>query len=172
MSSRPASPAALLRGGAAGALTAALAVAAHAVAGGAVPSGAAAVVLAVLSAGLGAVAGSAERIDPRTLIGLLAAGQLVDHLTLAAAGHSHAGALHPAMLVAHPLAILVGALLIAGAERLCRALATAAGTCALPRPRPAVPAQRRALPRASHPLQSRLLIAVSISHRGPPAALC
>ncbi len=172
MPSRPASPAALLRGGAAGALTAALTVAAHAVAGGAVPPGAAAVLLALLSAGVGAVAGSAERIDPRALIGLLGAGQLVGHLTLAAAGHSHADSLHPAMLAAHLLALVVGALLIAAAERLCGALAIVARTCTRPQPSPAVAPQRRALPRAYQPLQSRLLIAVSISHRGPPAALC
>lgn len=172
MSSVPATPAALLRGATAGALTATLAVAAHAAAGGAVPSGGAAVLLAVLSAVLGAVAGSTERLaETRTLLVLLVAGQVIGHAMLAAAGHSHAAALQPAMLSAHLLAVLAGAVLIAVADRLCRALSRAVHGCtAVPVSAPTAP-RRPALPRVHQPLQSRLLIAVSISHRGPPAAL-
>jgi len=169
--SRPQSdPAALLRGVSVGALTAALAVAAHAAAGGIVLPGAAAVLLAVLSAGVGAVAGSTERAaDPRVLIGLLVAGQAVGHLTLAAAGHSHTRDLSAAMLAAHLLAVVAGAALVAGAERLCRSLSTALRAATGPTPYlPATPA-RRAVYRAVQPLQSSLLIAASISLRGPPA---
>lgn len=172
MSTAPAIPAALLRGAAAGALTATLAVAAHSAAGGAVPSGAAAVLLALLSAVLGAVAGSAERLaEPRMLVALLAAGQVLGHLTLAAAGHSHAASLHPTMLLAHLLAVGAGAVLIGGADRLCRALSGTVRGCMRAPVRAPLTLRRPALPRVHQPLQSRLLIAVSISHRGPPAAL-
>lgn len=172
MSPAPATPAALLRGAAAGALTATLAVAAHGAAGGAVPSGAAAVLLALLSAVLGAVAGSTERMaEPRMLLSLLAAGQLIGHLTLAAAGHSHTAALRPPMLLAHLLAVAAGAVLIAGADRLCRALSGTVRGCMRAPVRAPMTVRRTARPRVHQPLQSRLLIAVSISHRGPPAAL-
>ncbi|HTY27958.1 MAG TPA: hypothetical protein VMD51_07410, partial [Mycobacterium sp.] len=97
-------------------------------------------------------------------------GQVVGHLMLAAAGHSHAAVPDAAMLAAHLIAVVIGALLIAGAERLCRTLSTVlrggqAGRAPVP-----LPGLVRAPVRPHHPLQSRLLVAASISHRGPPAA--
>ena len=87
---------------------------------------------------------------------------------LAAAGHSHGPAPGGAMLTAHLVAVVVGALLIAGAERLCRALSTVLGEPAARRTPLPVVRPTWAPVRPDHPLQSRLLVAVSISHRGPP----
>jgi len=158
-----------LRGLAVGSLTAALALAAHGAAGAALGSGAAAMLLALLAAGFGALAGALERAgEPAVLVTLLAAGQAAGHLMLAAAGHSHGPAPGGAMLTAHLVAVVVGALLIAGAERLCRALSTVLGEPAARRtPLPVVRPTWTPV-RPDHPLQSRLLVAVSISHRGPP----
>ena len=162
-----------LRGLAVGSLTAALALAAHGAAGAALGSGAAAILLTMLAAGFGALAGALERAsEPAVLVALLAAGQAAGHLMLAAAGHSHGPVPGGAMLAAHLLAVVVGALLIAGAERLCRALSTVLGERATRRTPPPVVRPMWALTRPDHPLQSRLLVAVSISHRGPPPGVC
>ena len=64
-----------MRGTAAGLLTAALAVAAHAAGSGALPTGAVVAQLAVLAATVGALAATISRAaDARILLGLLAAG--------------------------------------------------------------------------------------------------
>ena len=68
----------------------------------------------------------------------LAVGQAVSHLMLAAAGHSHGPVPGGAMLAAHLLAVVIGALLITGAERLCRALSTVLGGRAARRAPPPV----------------------------------
>ena len=81
---------------AAGLLTAALAVAAHGAADSAAPSGTAVVLLAVLAATVGGLATTISRTaDVRVLLGLLATGQLVGHLMLTAAGHSHGARRRP-----------------------------------------------------------------------------
>ena len=158
-----------LRGLAVGSLTAALALAAHGAAGAALGSGAAAILLVLLAAGVGALASTIERArEPAVLVALLAVGQAVSHLMLAAAGHSHGPVPGGAMLAAHLLAVVLGALLIAGAERLGRALSTVLGEPAARRTPPPVVRPTWELARPDHPLQSRLLVAVSISHRGPP----
>ena len=109
-----ADPAARLRGTAAGLLTAALAVAAHAAGGGAPSTGAVVVQLAVLAATVGALAATIARAaHARVLLGLLAAGQLCGHIILSAVGHSHASTTAPpavVMLAAHVVAIGAGAL--------------------------------------------------------------
>src|SRR5690349_8507438 len=94
-----------LRGLATGLLTAALAVAAHGVGGGAPPEGAATAQLMVLAAVIGALAASFPRAaQAPVLVCLLAAGQLLGHLLLSAVGHHHAGSAGPpagVMLSAH-----------------------------------------------------------------------
>lgn len=162
-----------LRGLAVGSLTAALALAAHGAAGAALGSSAAAVLLALLAAGVGALAGSLERAaEPTVLVALLAAGQAIGHVMLAVAGHSHGPSPGAAMLSAHLLAVVAGALLIAGAERLCRALSTVLAEGTARRLPPPVVWPIWTWTRPDHPLQSRLLVAVSISHRGPPSVEC
>jgi hypothetical protein len=161
-----------LRGIAAGLLTAALAVAAHGAADNAAPSGTAAVFLAVLAATIGGLATSISRAaDVRVLLGLLATGQLVGHLMLSAAGHSHGEPVSraPAMPAAHALAVVAGALLIAAGDRFCRAVSrvVAVATRAVVTP---IPSRPVAVTGADQPLRSALLLAASVSHRGPPVS--
>ena len=172
------SPAARLRGGAAGLLTAALAVAAHSVASGAPPTGAVIAQLAVLAATVGALATTITRAaDARVLLGLLAAGQLCGHLMLSAVGHSHTATTTAAppvavMLVAHAVAIGTGTLLIAASDRLCRAVSRAvrAAVRIVAAPVSVVPVV--VIGEAHQPLRSALLLAASVSHRGPPVSRC
>jgi len=163
----PSRPAARLRGAATGLLTATLTLAAH---GAGLPSGAALALLAVLATGVGAVGATLPRAgELPALLGLLAAGQLAGHLLLSA-GHVHAGTPSPeVVLLAHLTAILLGATLIAASDRLCRAVTRAvrAAVRVVCAPVPAGPA--RLAPPARHPLRSALLLASSVSHRGPPA---
>ena len=152
-------------------LTVALAVAAHSLGGGSAPSGAGIALLAVLGVTVGAVAAIAERARAATgVIVLLSVGQVLGHLVSAAAGHSHAavGPPAPAMLGAHAVAILLGAVLIAAGGRLCRALSAVVRALSAPRPRPA----RSSLVNATssdQPLQWLLFLVASAPHRGPPA---
>jgi hypothetical protein len=172
--SRVPNPAARLRGSAAGLLTATLAVAAHGIGGGAVPTGAATAQLAVLAAAIGALAATIARAaDARMLLGLLAAGQLLGHVMLEAAGHAHTSSTAPpaaVMLAAHLTAIAAGAVLIAAGDRLCRAVSravrAAVRSICMPPAAPAVVATRG----ADQPLRSALLLAASVSHRGPPVS--
>jgi hypothetical protein len=168
-------PAARLRGTAAGLLTAALAVAAHGVGSGAPPTGAATAHLAVLAATVGALAATIRRAtDARVLLGLLAAGQLFGHVMLSAFGHGHAPSPAPpgaAMLAAHVVAISTGALLIAAGDRLCRAVSRAVKAAVRIACPPVAAAPGVATAGADQPLRSALLLAASMSHRGPPVSL-
>jgi hypothetical protein len=162
-----------LRGLAAGLLTAALAVAAHGIGGGVLPSAGATSLLAVLAATVGALAARhPHEADARTMVGFLGAGQLTGHVLLSVVGHAHtASAAPPAvMLTAHLVAIAVGALLIAAGERLCHAVLRVVR--AVVRIGYAAFASLSVeVRRVCHPLRSALLLAVSVSHRGPPVSL-
>jgi hypothetical protein len=163
-----------LRGTAAGLLTATLAVAAHAVGSGAPPSGPVVALLAVLAATVGALAATISRAaDARVLLGLLVAGQLCGHVMLSAVGHSHAATAAPpaaAMLAAHVVAIGAGALLIAASDRLCRAVSRIARVAVRIVAAPVLVAPVVLIGRADQPLRSALLLAASVSHRGPPVS--
>jgi hypothetical protein len=167
-----ANSAARLRGTAAGLLTAALAVAAHTAGTGVAPTGPVVAQLAVVAATVGALAATIARAaDTRVLLGLLATGQLCGHVILSTVGHSHTAAAAPpaaAMLAAHVVAIGAGALLIAACDRLCRAMSRAvqAAVRIVARPVSLVPALP--IDEADQPLRSALLLAASMSHRGPP----
>ncbi|MGE0219233.1 hypothetical protein [Mycolicibacterium sp.] len=154
-----------LRGTATGLLTAALAVAAHGVAGGGAPSGASVVQLLVIAATVGALA-SVLTGGLGVLLGLLGAGQLISHVSLGAVGHAHAPA-GAAMLAAHVFAVALGALLICAGDRLCgavsRVLTATAAAVTVP-----VCAPRPVLTTADQPLHWMLLLTASMSHRGPP----
>ena len=172
---RPPSPAARLRGMAAGLLTAALAVAAHAMAGGAVPPGAAVVLLTVLAVTVGAVAATTDRTaDTPALLALLAVGQLSAHVVLTAAGHTHcaapAGPPAAAMLAAHTVALVIGAALIAASDRLCGAVSSAMRAFVRELPRTLATGAAAAVTAGDQPLRSVLLLAASVSHRGPPVS--
>jgi hypothetical protein len=173
MGEQPAGPVDRIRGVMTGLLTAALAVAAHGAGGGVLPNGAATVSLAVLAGTAGALATNTSCASSlRYLMGLLAAGQVLGHLLLSVAGHHHAGSAAPAasMLAAHLLAIAAGATLIGAGERLWHALSRAVH--AVVRVACIVGARPVAIRRrADQPLRSALLMAASMSHRGPPVSL-
>lgn len=168
-----AGPGSRARGVATGLLTGTLAVAAHGVAGGALPAGAATALLVVLAATVGAFAAlSTSAAKPVVLVGLLGAGQLVGHLLLSVAGHHHAASTVPSastMLVAHVLAVVLGASLIVAGERLWCALSRAVRAVGLV-VWPVVGTRVVAVRRVDQPLRSALLLAASVSHRGPPVS--
>lgn len=165
--------AARLRGTAAGLLTAALAVAAHGGAGGSVPTGSSLVLLAVLAMTVGGLTATIARTaDVRILLPLLATGQLVGHVMMSGAGHSHGATTSPvpAMLVAHVLAVAVGGLLIATGDRLCRAVSRVVEVVARVIAPPIWSRPAAVAAGADQPLRSALLLAASMSHRGPPVS--
>jgi hypothetical protein len=167
------SAAARLRGLGIASVTATLATAAHAAGGGGLPSGAAIAELVVLASALGAIAFTV-RAGAGTVLALLSAGQLLGHLLVGVAGHSHSAQIGPpgaAMLVAHAVAVAIGALLIVVGEHLCAAISRAvrsAKRIAGPLPAAATAVVRRF---ADQPMRSSLLLAASMSHRGPPVSL-
>jgi hypothetical protein len=168
-----AGPAARLRGTAAGLLTATLAVAAHSVGSGAPATGAVVIQLAVLAATVGALAATIARTsDARILLGLLTAGQACGHLILSAVEHSHPAATTPAsaMLAAHVVAVGAGALLIAASDHFCRAVSRAVRAAARIVAAPVAVAPAVLVGEAEQPLRSALLLAASVSHRGPPVS--
>lgn len=114
-----------MRGAAVGGVTVAVAVAAHGIAGGGLPSGSTLVLLAGFAVVLVGVSAAipALRSGRPALVAVLAAGQFGAHLTLGVGGHHHSGAStsavpSPGMIVAHVLAIGVCAAAIAAAERI------------------------------------------------------
>lgn len=162
-----------VRGTATGAFTGALAIGAHALAGDVLPSAGSAALLVVLAVTAGTLtAGWARTARMPALLGVLAAGQAVGHLALSTGGHVHtesaASLPTPVMALTHLVAIGVGAILIRACERLCSALSSIVRRHihrydGAPRATPRAPRFR-----VDHPLQHVLLLAASISHRGPP----
>jgi hypothetical protein len=161
------------RGAATAAVTASLTVAAHAAAGGPMPSGAGAALVGVMAITLGAMATSIRGAATwPALVSLLAAGQLAGHVLLGA-GHQHsamAGHATVAMTAGHVAAVVLGAALIAAADRLGAALSHAVRAAIAPTRVPVVCAPARAFVGGDQPLRSHLLLAVSVSHRGPPVS--
>jgi hypothetical protein len=156
-----------IRGTAAGALTAALAVAAHGMSGGMLPTGGLIALLVVLSATFGLLTATLSRADDgRVLAGLLSVGQLAGHLLLSA-GHGH-GRLSPAMLACHAAAVIAAAAAIALGGRLAAALSRTARAAVRTASVPPMSAPAIVATQADQPLRSALLLATSVSHRGPP----
>lgn len=163
--------AARLRGVASGLLTATLAAAAHGYGGAEFPTGGATVALAILAATVGALtAGVSRASETPVLLGILASGQVVGHVLLGVSGHTHAPP-SATMVAAHVLAVGVGASLIAAGDRLCRAVSRAVRVAVRIVCAPIPPQARRSVHRAEQPLRSALLLAASVSHRGPPVSL-
>jgi hypothetical protein len=146
------------------------------VASGVAPSGAVVVQLAVLAATVGALAATISRAaDAPVLLGLLATGQLCAHVILGAVGHSHVAVTAPpagAMLAAHVVAVGAGALLIVASDRLCRAVSRAVRVAVRIVAGPVSVAPVVLIGEADQPLRSALLLAASMSHRGPPVSCC
>ncbi|ORL04355.1 hypothetical protein A6F55_06110 [Prescottella equi] len=168
---RPA-PTAALRGGAVGALAAALAVAAHGVAGGGFPGSPALTLLLAACAAVGAAAGGVPVLSrSRTaLFGALAAGQGAGHLalTVSADGHLHQDVPVVAMLAAHAAATVVCAGLVLGAERLYGPITRVLRAVLAP-PVLGVASAPVCAPRPLDRRAPRLtVLATGLSRRGPP----
>lgn len=141
-------------------------------AGGALPSGGAAALLIVVSltTGLAAMTGRAAR--GAVLVAVLGTGQLAGHLAMAAVGHVHGDTTAlsgPVMLLTHALAVALGAWLMSLSEWLFRSLCRVMERCVAVLRMPPRPAAAPGVRPEHQPLQHVLLLAASISHRGPPA---
>ena len=164
-----AAEAARLRGATTALFTGVLAMAAHGFADAMAPSGGAVALLAVVCAAFGAGVGRWPRsTQTPVLLGVLAVGQLIGHLTLSAGGvmpGAHTSAL---MLTAHLTAVLAGAVLVTSCERFYIAMSSAIRRYrAATAPLACVGAQRMWV-RVDPPVQRVRLLAALISHRGPP----
>ncbi|MFE3192437.1 hypothetical protein ACFXHA_25735 [Nocardia sp. NPDC059240] len=174
------SDAAVLRGGAAGSLSGALAVAAHGWISGAAPleSGPLMLLIAASAAVGAAVAGvNSLRTTTLGLVTALLAGQLLGHFSMmwGSPGHSmdmhhHASMWSPAMLAAHLTAACGAAVVILGAEAAYR-IGTTVLAWALPVPI-SLPAQVGP-PRLPIEHRDRVVLRVFAADachtRGPPA---
>ena len=108
-----------LRGTSVGILSALVTATAHTFGGGMFPSDAAVVLLVLVCAAVGYAATAVPTaVAPRSqLLVVLATAQAIGHLLLTAVdGHHHGSMLTQRMLVAHAVAVVVGALAIRGAE--------------------------------------------------------
>jgi hypothetical protein len=130
--------------------------------------------LAVLAATIGALAATIARAaDARVLLGLLAAGQLCGHAILSIVGHTHAETAAPpavVMVAAHAVAVGAGALLITASDRLCRAVSHVLRAAVRIVAAPIAAAPVVVIGAPDRPLRSALLLAASVSHRGPPVS--
>jgi len=149
-----------------------LAVAAHALAGGALPSGGVAALLIVVSLATGLAAMTERASHGAVLLAVLAAGQFAAHVSMAAVGHSHGDSVAlswPFMLLTHGLAVAAGARLMSLSEWLFGSLCRVVRRCVAVLQMPARLAAAPGIRPEYQPLQHVSLLAFSISHRGPPA---
>lgn len=156
--------------------SATLAVTAHAVAGGGLPDAGITVLLTLGVAGLG-VALADRRRRTTSILAVLAAAQLATHVLLSVGSPMGMSTdmsmdMSPAMLCAHVVAVLLSALLLAGADGAVFAFAAALAmllptVCALP-PVPDAPVaiRLRAMPRDR---AASILLCRAHARRGPPA---
>jgi hypothetical protein len=130
----------VLRGGLLASSGAALAVAAHGLAGGGWPDTGFTLLLTVLLAGAGTALADRRRGLP-AILGALGAAQLGMHVLLSAAHPHHAGVAAglpwPGMTASHAVAVLLTAVLLAKAEAAVFAVASALGALLPRRPLPA-----------------------------------
>jgi hypothetical protein len=68
------------------------------------------------------------------------------------------------------VAVAVGAVLIAACDRLCRAVSRAVRAAVRIAAEPVDVTPVAAVGQADHPMHWRLLLAASVSHRGPPVS--
>ncbi|MEV6430462.1 hypothetical protein [Nocardia sp. NPDC051463] len=170
----PMETAARLRGAFVGSASGAVSIAAHTLAGGTVSPGRSALTLLLAACTLtGAVVASRRaRYGAVEVMTMLAIGQTVGHLALSiSADHHHSTQPGGVMLMTHLIAILVGGLLIHGAERAVTGAASSAvravdvlGTGPLAPQAPALAVSVGAMPPPK-----RLLFSSGIGTRGPPA---
>ena len=173
------SPAASLRGGAVGALTVALAVAAHGMAGGGYPSGSATVFLLIVAIGVGAIASMpnprSSRSQLATVLGGLLLGQSASHIALAVGNplemmHGHSIVPSATMIGFHLAASAATAVLVCAAEGLYGPV-TSIVRAVLDPPLP-LPGVSTGPFFVGNPEKSSLqFFGTSISRRGPPVSV-
>ncbi|OZF02636.1 MULTISPECIES: hypothetical protein [Nocardiaceae] len=170
------SPAASLRGGAVGATTVSLSVAAHGWADGGYPSGSAAVLVLIVGLGIGVVSAvprSGRATVPLLLAGLLL-GQFASHVALVvgdphAVMHGHTILPSPTMAAFHVAASALAAVSVCTAERLYGPITAVVRSVVDPPRRLAVPP--RLTIAASNPVSAATFkFTTSISRRGPPTS--
>ncbi|WP_305093340.1 hypothetical protein [Prescottella sp. R16] len=171
MPARRPAPTAALRGGAAGATVATLAVAAHGAGGGGWPDETGLTLLLAVAVAVGALTGGAPVFTRSrwALLAALASGQAAGHLalTVASGAHVHDGVPAYLMVAAHAVAALACALLISTAERLHGPITRVLrAVFAPPTPAPPTPSQVL-IPWDPHPIRLPVL-AAGWSRRGPP----
>ncbi|MGB3771658.1 MAG: hypothetical protein WBA00_10980 [Rhodococcus sp. (in: high G+C Gram-positive bacteria)] len=157
-----------LRGSAVGALTAALAVAAHGVGGGGLPTSTSLTLLSAVAVGVGVLAGgvATDAVGRRPLMLWLAGGQVAAHTALSVTS-AHLHAVGSDMLAAHAVAIGLGAVLVSSVEHLFGVI-----TSVLRSPvRPFAPLARRSSIAATAPLGLPTPVPAmsAVSRRGPPS---
>ncbi|MFF0533300.1 hypothetical protein ACFYT3_33645 [Nocardia amikacinitolerans] len=171
---KPAEGSARLRGAFVGSASGAVAIAAHALGGGAVaPEQPSVALLIGACAAVGVLVSSLRlRAGFVELMGLLTIGQAVGHTALTMSpGHHHGSHATSVMLSAHLAAIPIGALLIRSAEAaLAKAVSSVRDVVRVlgPVPAPASASIIRIAPRAAASPR-RLLLSSGIGTRGPPA---
>ncbi|MFJ2835238.1 hypothetical protein ACIO52_07715 [Nocardia sp. NPDC087230] len=163
-----------LRGAAVGAASGAVAVLAHGLGGASsVPGGSSVALLLAACALIGVITSALPRGNtPLATMAVLAVGQGVGHAALSLGHAQHHHAFSAAMLVAHLVAIPVGALAIRAAEVGVRRAITSVRRLVLALDGPPAPSARPCpLPRADERALARhLLRRPGIGLRGPPAA--
>lgn len=153
-----------------GACSGLFAMAAHAAAGGEVPTGPTLVLVALVCAAVGALAGAVDHGQVAGLVGAVGAGQLLTHVVLAVtAGHHGGHEVVPSapMLLTHALAavalgLLIG--LVAHLYRVCVSVLCWLLLTLIHRGRPSTPRPHRT---TSVVVQS-LLLRSGLGMRAPP----
>jgi hypothetical protein len=166
--------AARVRGVLVGAISGAVAVAAHGLGGAMLPGGAAIVLLVLGSAAVGAASSSPTDLQRRLpVVALcLSAGQVLGHyLLVLASSHPHGNHWSVRMVAAHALAALGAAALICSAERLFGAIAAVLWrlVLVLVALRGTGPARRRGILWWAPSLAARTLGGAGRVTRGPPS---
>lgn len=173
------SPAASLRGGAVGALTVTLAVAAHGLAGGGYPPGSSAVFLLIVAIGVGAIASMPSprswRSQLAAVSGGLVLGQSASHIALTVGNplemmHGHSIVPSATMIGFHLAASAATAVLVCVAEGLygpITSIVRAVLDPPLPLPGVTTGPFFVGIPEKS----SLLFFGTSISRRGPPVSV-
>jgi hypothetical protein len=157
-----------------GACSGLFAMAAHALAGGNVPTGPTLVLIALVCAAVGAFAGADGRLPAGGLIAAVGVGQLLTHIVLALTGGHHGGGheVVPSapMVFAHALAAVALGLLICLVGHLYRVCATALCWLMLTlvhRGRPSAPRPHR----TTSTVVQLLLLRSGLGMRAPPSAV-
>lgn len=169
----PADVAARIRGAFTGSAAGAVSIAAHGLGGAGMPLDQTAIVLLIAACtATGALSGSLRtRHGIAEVMAMLVFGQALGHTALSVSAHGHEHSATALMLVAHLMAVLVGALLIHGAELAVRyVLASMRGVFLALDPVLPVPDElARPILRTTVPRRLPILVSSGIGRRGPPS---